>query len=116
MLPLRDLLRDLDVRVVAGEAGLDRPVRWVHISELADPLAAMIGGPAIILDGRGEVLARRHARRALSDATVQVVVAELRERTAQGARRGYAPAAEAFDPPARALALPVARSPHPRGD
>jgi PucR family transcriptional regulator, purine catabolism regulatory protein len=234
MLPLRDLLRELDVTVVAGEAGLDRPVRWVHISELADPtpwlsggelllttglplgddaeqreyvhrlvergltglgfgagfthehvppalaeaaeahgfplfevpyelpfiavterafsqlvneqyavlqraltaherlerivlsergldgvaaaLASMIGGPALIFDGRGEVLARRSGRINVSDATVHALAAELRDRTAQGSRRGYAPTAEAFDPPARALALPVARSPQPRGD
>jgi PucR family transcriptional regulator, purine catabolism regulatory protein len=235
MLPLRDLLRELDVRVVAGEAGLDRAVRWVHISELADPtpwlsggelllttglplggdaeqreyvarlvrrgltglgfgagfshatvpealreaaeehgfplfevpyelpfiavtekafshlvneqyavlqralsaherlerivlsergldavaaaLTSMIGGPALIFDGRGEVLAKRGGRNGLPDATVQALAGELRERTAQGGRRGYAPAAEAFDPPARALALPVARSPQPgRGD
>jgi hypothetical protein len=32
MLPLRDLIRDLDVRLVAGEQGVDRRVRWVHIS------------------------------------------------------------------------------------
>ncbi len=94
-------------RIVLSERGLDG---------VAAALAAMIGGPAIILDGRGEVLARRHARHAPSDATVQALVAELRERTAQGARRGYAPAGEAFVPPARALALPVARSPQPRGD
>jgi PucR family transcriptional regulator, purine catabolism regulatory protein len=32
MLTVRDLLRDLDVAVLAGEANLDVPVRWVHIS------------------------------------------------------------------------------------
>ena len=37
MLPLGDLIRDLDVRLVAGEAGLENAVRWVHISELEDP-------------------------------------------------------------------------------
>jgi PucR family transcriptional regulator, purine catabolism regulatory protein len=235
MLPLRELLRELEVKVVAGEAGLDRPVRWVHISELADPtpwlsggelllttglqlgddgeqreyvarlvrrgltglgfgagfshdvvpealraaaehhgfplfevpyelpfiavtekafthlvneqyavlqralsaherlerivlsergldgvaaaLASMIGGPALIFDGRGEVLAKRSARQGLPDATVAALAAELHERTATGARRGYAPDPEAFDPPARALALPVARAPQPpRGD
>ena len=36
MLTVRELLRDLDVGVLAGEANLDAPVRWVHISELAD--------------------------------------------------------------------------------
>src|SRR4051812_47664201 len=235
MLPLRDLLRELDLRLVAGKAGAERPVRWVHISELADPtpwlsggelllttglmleapeaqreyvarlaghelaglglgtgfahagvpeamaaaaeehgfplfevpyevpfiaitekafthlvneqyavlqralsaherlerivlsergldgvaaaLSAMIGGPAIVFDARGEVLARRAGRAGLPDATRPARAGELRERPRQGSRRGYVPAAEAFDPPARALALPVARSPQPsRGD
>ena len=51
MLPLRDLLRDLDVRVVAGEAGLDRAVRWVHISELADPTPWLSGGELLLTTG-----------------------------------------------------------------
>ncbi|MDA0183249.1 PucR family transcriptional regulator ligand-binding domain-containing protein [Solirubrobacter phytolaccae] len=222
MLPLRELLRELELEVVAGEAGLDRALRWVHISELEDPtpwlsggelllttglglgdaahqraylerlarhelaglgfgtgftharvpealreaaaelgfplfevpyatpfiaiteraasqlvneqyavlrralsaherleqivlsergldgvvsaLGAMIGGPALILDARGDVLARRSGRAALDPAPV---VAELRERLAGGARRGYVPGADGF--PAGALALPVAR-------
>src|SRR4051812_27059240 len=95
-------------RIVLSERGLDG---------VAAALATMIGGPALIFDGRGEVLARRSGRNTLADATVHALAGELRERAAQGARRGYAPAAEAFDPPARALALPVARSPQPvRGD
>src|ERR1700750_3503535 len=51
MLPLRDLLRELEVRVVAGEAGLDRPVRWVHISELADPTPWLSGGELLLTTG-----------------------------------------------------------------
>src|SRR4051812_24620099 len=51
MLPLRDLLRELDVRVVAGEAGLDRAVRWVHISELADPTPWLSGGELLLTTG-----------------------------------------------------------------
>src|SRR5437764_8794191 len=51
MLPLRDLLRDLDVRVVAGEAGLDRPVRWVHITELPDPTPWLSGGELLLTTG-----------------------------------------------------------------
>ena len=37
MLTVRELLRELDVRLLCGEAGLDAPVRRVHISELRDP-------------------------------------------------------------------------------
>src|SRR3954471_7432580 len=51
MLPLRDLLRELEVRVVAGAAGLDRPVRWVHISELADPTPWLSGGELLLTTG-----------------------------------------------------------------
>jgi purine catabolism regulator len=227
MLPLRDLLRELELGVVAGEAGLDRAVRWVHISELEDPtpwlsggelllttglqlgddaqqrayvgrlvehglsglgfgagfshdhvpealraaaeahgfplfevpyelpfiaitekafsqlvnqqyavlrralaaherlegvvlserglegvtsaLADMIGGPAVIFDARGELLARRAGKSALPTSTLNALSAELRERTHSGGRRGYVPSANGF--PAGALALPVARGP-----
>ena len=51
MLLLRDLIRDLDIRFVAGEAGLDRPVRWVHISELADPTPWLSGGELLLTTG-----------------------------------------------------------------
>src|SRR5689334_22744187 len=222
VLPLRELIEDLDVHVVAGEAGLDRPVRWVHISELTDPtpwlsggelllttgmqlagkaqqrayverlaahglagvgfgtgfahatvpdgvretaatlgfplfevpyevpfiavtekafthlvnesygvlqralaaherlerivlsergldgvagaLASLIGGPAIIFDARGDVLARRAARAPLQEEAVTALADELRERARAGGRRGYAPGGELAG---RALALPV---------
>ncbi|MBA3821202.1 MAG: PucR family transcriptional regulator ligand-binding domain-containing protein, partial [Deltaproteobacteria bacterium] len=51
MLLLRDLLRELDIRLVAGEAGLDRAVRWVHISELADPTPWLSGGELLLTTG-----------------------------------------------------------------
>jgi Purine catabolism regulatory protein-like family/PucR C-terminal helix-turn-helix domain/GGDEF-like domain len=51
LLLLRDLIRDLDIRLVAGEAGLDRPVRWVHISELADPTPWLSGGELLLTTG-----------------------------------------------------------------
>ena len=229
MLALRDLLRDLDVRLVAGEAGVDSAVRWVHISEIVDPtpwlsggelllttglqlerpelqreyverlarhglsglgfgtgfthttmpepmveaaeelgfplfevpyevpfiavtekafthlvnehyavlqralsaherleriilsergldgvagaLASLIGGPAIIFDARGEVLARRAAGTPLPDAAVAALAEELRERALAGGRRGYAPGGELAG---RALALPVPRTPQER--
>ena len=219
MLSLRELLRELEVTVVAGEAGLDRAVRWVHISELDDPtpwlsggelllttglqlgddaqqrayvarladhglsglgfgaglsyehvpdalreaaaelgfplfevpyelpfiaitekafsqlvneqyavlrralsaherlerivlserglegvasgLATMIGGPALIFDARGELLARRPGRGGLSASTISALGAELRERTRAGGRRGYVPSADELPGPAR---------------
>jgi purine catabolism regulator len=229
VLTLRDLVRDLDVRVVAGEAGLDRAVRWVHISELEDPtpwlsggelllttgmplgdaerqrefvarlvghelaglglgtgfahetvpeplvaaaeehgfplvevpydvpfiaitekafshlvnehyavlqralsaherlerivlserglegvaaaLSSLISGPVVIFDARGEVLALRPGRTPLGEDVVEELAEELRERVRGGGRRGYAPGPEIGDPPSRALALPVARTP-----
>ncbi|HET6551196.1 MAG TPA: PucR family transcriptional regulator [Solirubrobacter sp.] len=51
MLPLRDLLRELELDVVAGEAGLDRAVRWVHISELEDPTPWLSGGELLLTTG-----------------------------------------------------------------
>ena len=51
MLALRDLIRDLDIRLVAGEDGLDRAVRWVHISELADPTPWLSGGELLLTTG-----------------------------------------------------------------
>src|SRR3712207_2007613 len=41
------------VRVVAGAAGLDRAVRWVHISELADPTPWLSGGEVLLTTGLG---------------------------------------------------------------
>ena len=51
MLPLRDLLRELELPIVAGEAGLDRAVRWVHISELLDPTPWLSGGELLLTTG-----------------------------------------------------------------
>ncbi len=51
MLSVRDLLKDLDVRLLAGEAGLDLPVRWVHISELTDPTPWLSGGELLLSTG-----------------------------------------------------------------
>src|SRR3954451_16621779 len=51
MLTVRELLRDLDVGVLAGEANLDAPVRWVHISELADPTPWLSGGELLLTTG-----------------------------------------------------------------
>jgi PucR family transcriptional regulator, purine catabolism regulatory protein len=230
VLAVRDLLRDLDVRLVAGEAGVENAVRWVHISEIVDPtpwlsggelllttglqlerpetqreyvarlaghglsglglgtgfahagipqamieaadehrfplfevpyevpfiavtekafthlvnehyavlqralsaherlerivlsergldgvagaLASLIGGPAIIFDARGEVLARRAARQPLQESAVTALSDELRERARAGGRRGYAPGGELSG---RALALPVPRTPQGNG-
>jgi len=51
MLTVRDLLGDLDVRLLAGEEGLELPVRWVHISELHDPTPWLSGGEVLLTTG-----------------------------------------------------------------
>ncbi len=51
MLTVRDLLGELDVRLLTGEAGLDLPVRWVHISELLDPTPWLSGGEVLLTTG-----------------------------------------------------------------
>ena len=70
-MPLRALLRELELEIAAGEAGLDRAVRWVHISELADPTPWLSGGELLLTTGLqlgDEPRAlRRAARRARPD-------------------------------------------------
>jgi purine catabolism regulator len=51
VLTVGELLRTLDVRLLAGEAGLAAPVRWVHISELEDPTPWMSGGELLLTTG-----------------------------------------------------------------
>src|SRR3954468_3288435 len=51
MLPLRDLLLELELEVLAGEAGVDRAVRWVHSSELEDPTPWLSGGELLLTTG-----------------------------------------------------------------
>jgi purine catabolism regulator len=51
MLSVRDVLGDLDVRLLAGERSLDVPVRWVHISELHDPTPFLAGGELLLTTG-----------------------------------------------------------------
>lgn len=51
MLTVRELIAELDVRLVAGAEGLDLPVRWVHMSELLDPTPWLSGGEVLLTTG-----------------------------------------------------------------
>ena len=51
MLTVRELLADVDVTLLAGDGHLDVPVRWVHISELADPTPWLSGGELLLTTG-----------------------------------------------------------------
>jgi len=54
-LTVRDILGvpGLALRLVAGEASVDRPIRWVHASELEDPTPWLKGGELLLTTGRG---------------------------------------------------------------
>lgn len=54
-LTVHDILRvpGLALRLAAGASGLDRPVRWVHISELEDPTPWLKGGELLLTTGAG---------------------------------------------------------------
>jgi purine catabolism regulator len=87
-------------RIVLSERGIDA---------VAGALATLIGGPVLVFDARGALLAQRTVRTEVDDATIAALEQELRERTRggteTGGRRGFAPSAPAFG--GRALALPV---------
>jgi purine catabolism regulator len=52
VLTVRDVLGELDdSAVLAGGEALDTPVRWVHISELADPTPWLSGGELLLTTG-----------------------------------------------------------------
>ena len=51
MLTVADLLEGLDIRLLAGGGALELPVRWVHISELADPTPWLSGGEVLLTTG-----------------------------------------------------------------
>ncbi len=48
MLTVRDLVERLELPVLAGQGGLEKPVRWVHISELLDPTQWLSGGEVLL--------------------------------------------------------------------
>jgi purine catabolism regulator len=75
---VEDLLRSpaLQLRLLAGEAGLSRSVSWAHVSELDDPTPWLLGAEVILTTGLG--LPRSAARqraylRRLDDAGVSAL-------------------------------------------
>jgi purine catabolism regulator len=83
-------------RIVLSERGLDA---------IAGALATLVGGAALVFDGRGAPLAQRTFRRELAPEAVEALAAELRDRARRGDGRGFAPTQG--DLGGRALALPV---------
>jgi PucR family transcriptional regulator, purine catabolism regulatory protein len=44
---------ELRLGLVAGKGGLDRPIRWAHVSELVDPTRFLRGGEVLLTTGLG---------------------------------------------------------------
>ncbi|WP_442929842.1 PucR family transcriptional regulator [Micromonospora sp. WMMC241] len=84
-------------RLVAGEAGLDRPVRWVHVAEVPD-IATLLGGGELVLTTGIGLPADDAGLRAfigdLADVGVSGLVVELGRRYVGGVPRSMAAAAE----------------------
>ena len=76
MLTIGELLHSLDLRLLAGEAALEVPVRWVHISELEDPTPWMSGGELLLTTGLQLNTAKR--QRAFVDRLADHHLARLR--------------------------------------
>jgi purine catabolism regulator len=51
VLTVRSLLEQVGLELAAGEAGADAPVRWVHSTELTDPVPWLSGGELILTTG-----------------------------------------------------------------
>src|SRR4051794_5621811 len=90
-------------RIVLSERGLDA---------IAGALSSLVGGAALVFDGRGELQAQRTFRRELRADVVTALGHELRERARRGDGRGFAPSNADLAP--GALALPVASGELPR--
>ena len=63
-LTIRELLsyKELNLSLAAGATGLERPIRWVHTSELHDPTPWLSGGELLLTTGmslRGSPAAQR---------------------------------------------------------
>src|SRR3954447_17795242 len=48
MLTVRGLVAEMGLELASGEEAADAPLRWVHISELADPTPWLSGGELLL--------------------------------------------------------------------
>ncbi|WP_433125668.1 PucR family transcriptional regulator [Micromonospora sp. CA-240977] len=84
-------------RTVAGDAGLDRPVRWVHVAEVPD-IATLLGGGELVLTTGiglpGDDAGLRAFIGDLADVGVSGLVVELGRRYVSGVPRVMVAAAE----------------------
>jgi purine catabolism regulator len=66
MLNVQGLLDEVGLELMAGSDGGDAPIRWVHISELADPTPWLSGGELLLTTGlrlKDEAEQRDYVRR-----------------------------------------------------
>ncbi|MFF5179957.1 PucR family transcriptional regulator [Micromonospora sp. NPDC000316] len=92
-----DPVRHGTPRVVAGDAGLDGPVRWVHVAEVPD-IATLLGGGELVLTTGiglpGDDAGLRAFIGDLADVGVSGLVVELGRRYGSGVPRVMIAAAE----------------------
>ena len=76
-----DVLGDAAPEILCGESGLDRPVRWVHSSEIYEIGPLLSGGELLLTTGLGlagaDAGARRHYVRELAERGVAGIAVEL---------------------------------------
>ncbi|MFC1415333.1 PucR family transcriptional regulator [Streptacidiphilus cavernicola] len=76
-----DILGDAEPEILCGENGLDRPVRWVHSSEIYEIGPLLSGGELLLTTGLGlagaDAGARRHYVRELDERGVAGIAVEL---------------------------------------
>lgn len=108
VLTLRDLLafdvmREARPEVLVEAGGLDRPVRWVHSSEIYEIGPLLFGGELLLTTGLGlagpDAGARRHYVRQLAERGIAGLALEL--------GRTFPAAPDELVDEARALALPL---------
>lgn len=78
-----DPMADALPEVLAGEGGLDVPVRWVHVAETADVARLVAGGELLLATGLGwprDARGLRSLGRELAEAGVAGLVLELGDR------------------------------------
>jgi purine catabolism regulator len=97
-----DPVRHGGPQVVAGEAGLDAPVRWVHVAEVPDIASLLGGGELVLTTGIGlpaDDGGLRDFITELADVGAAGVVVELGRRYATSLPRPMVAAAERRDLP-----------------
>jgi purine catabolism regulator len=105
-----DAFRDADARLLTGEAGLEREVRWVHSSEIPDVARFLSGGELLLTAGlgMGDTAAEQRAYvRAVHDAGAVALVIEESGRMFHQVPQAAVDEAEARDLPLIALGTEV---------